>query len=148
MLYSYFNLGARWGGWLTPRPGRFTPGKETRYPIYRLLGGPQDRSGRVRKEWMGLCENKSVEVNANERSRQETGGNYTSSSLPLCSICKWSCVTFALLGRAFRDLHLSADNYSGDEVWTNEMDRTCGMCGGEEWYIRVVVGRPEGYRLL
>jgi hypothetical protein len=37
------------GGWSTPRPGRFTPGKETRYPLYRRLGGPQGRSGRVRK---------------------------------------------------------------------------------------------------
>ena len=27
-------------GWLTPRPGRFTPGKETRYPLNRRLGGP------------------------------------------------------------------------------------------------------------
>ena len=26
-LYSFFNLGARWGGWSTPRPDRFTPGK-------------------------------------------------------------------------------------------------------------------------
>ena len=38
-----------WSGWLTPRPGRFTPGKQSRYPLYRRLGGPQDRSGRVRK---------------------------------------------------------------------------------------------------
>ena len=52
-VYSFFNFGDRWGGWLTPRPGRFTPGKETRYPLYRRLGGPQDRSGRVRK---GFCE--------------------------------------------------------------------------------------------
>ena len=37
------------GGWSTPRPGRFTPGKETRYPLYRRLGRPQGRSGRVRK---------------------------------------------------------------------------------------------------
>ena len=37
------------GGWLTARHGRFTPGKETRYPLYRRLGGPQGRSGRVRK---------------------------------------------------------------------------------------------------
>jgi hypothetical protein len=36
-------------GWLAPRPGRFTPGKETRYPPYRRLGGPQRRSGRLRK---------------------------------------------------------------------------------------------------
>jgi hypothetical protein len=33
----------------TPRPGRFTPWKETRYPLYRRLGGPQGRSGRLRK---------------------------------------------------------------------------------------------------
>jgi hypothetical protein len=37
------------GRWSTPRPGRFTPEKETRYPLYRRLGGPQGRSGRVRK---------------------------------------------------------------------------------------------------
>jgi hypothetical protein len=29
-LYSFFNLGARWGGWSAPRPGRVTPGK---YPV-------------------------------------------------------------------------------------------------------------------
>jgi hypothetical protein len=38
-------------GWLTPRPGRFNPGKGTRYPLYRRLGGPQGRSGQVRKFW-------------------------------------------------------------------------------------------------
>jgi hypothetical protein len=38
-----------WGGWSTPRPGRFTPGKETRYPSYRRLSGPQGRSGRLQK---------------------------------------------------------------------------------------------------
>jgi hypothetical protein len=27
------------GGWST-RPSRFTPGKETWYPLYRRLGGP------------------------------------------------------------------------------------------------------------
>ena len=37
------------GLWLTPRPSRFTPGKETRYPFCMRLGGPQGRSGRVRK---------------------------------------------------------------------------------------------------
>ena len=28
---------------------RFNPGKEKQYPLYRRLGGPQDRSERVRK---------------------------------------------------------------------------------------------------
>jgi hypothetical protein len=37
------------GEWSTPRPGRFTPGKVTRYTLYRRLGGPQCRSGRMRK---------------------------------------------------------------------------------------------------
>ena len=45
----FLTLALDGGGWLIPRPGRFTPGKETRYPLYRRLGGPQFRSGRVRK---------------------------------------------------------------------------------------------------
>ena len=36
-------------GWSTPRSGRFTSRKERRYPLYRRLGGPHGRSGRVRK---------------------------------------------------------------------------------------------------
>ena len=36
-------------GWLRPRPGSFTSGKETRYPLCRRLGGSQGRSGLVRK---------------------------------------------------------------------------------------------------
>jgi hypothetical protein len=31
-LYSFFNLGDRWGGWTTPRLGSFTPREDTRYP--------------------------------------------------------------------------------------------------------------------
>jgi hypothetical protein len=27
-VYSFFNLGARWGGWSTPRLGLFTPGED------------------------------------------------------------------------------------------------------------------------
>ena len=27
-------------GWSAPRPGRVTPGKATRYPLYRWLGKP------------------------------------------------------------------------------------------------------------
>ena len=37
------------GGWCTPRPGRFTSGKEAQYLLYRRLDGSQGRSGRVRK---------------------------------------------------------------------------------------------------
>jgi len=37
------------GGWSTPRSYCFAPWKESRYPFYTKLGGPQGRSGRVRK---------------------------------------------------------------------------------------------------
>jgi hypothetical protein len=36
------------GGWSTPRPGRFLPGK-CHYPLYRGLCEVQGRSGRVQK---------------------------------------------------------------------------------------------------
>jgi len=50
MYNSTFCLtsGQHGGGWLTPRPGHFNPGEETRYPLYKRLGEPQRRSGRVR----------------------------------------------------------------------------------------------------
>ena len=32
----FFKPGARWGGWSTPRPGRFTPGKR---PGTHCIGG-------------------------------------------------------------------------------------------------------------
>ena len=35
------------GGWSASRPGRSLPPANTRYPLYRRLGGPQGRSGRV-----------------------------------------------------------------------------------------------------
>jgi len=47
--YPFFNLGATYGGLTTPRSIRFTPRKQTRYPLYRRLGGSQGRSERVRK---------------------------------------------------------------------------------------------------
>jgi hypothetical protein len=37
LLCSYFNLGSRWGGWLTPRPGRFSPGSDL-VPIVQEAG--------------------------------------------------------------------------------------------------------------
>jgi hypothetical protein len=37
------------GGWLTPRLGRFTPRKETRYPLHSRLIGPQGLCGREQK---------------------------------------------------------------------------------------------------
>jgi len=46
-LTSALNWGSGEGS--TPWSGPFIHGKETRYSLYRRLGGPQGRSGRVRK---------------------------------------------------------------------------------------------------
>jgi len=48
-LYSFFNVGARRGGWSMSLPGRFTTKKDTRYPLYCRLDGPQGQFGRMRK---------------------------------------------------------------------------------------------------
>ena len=45
----FLNLGARWGmGGQLHAPAALPPGK-TRYPLYRRLGGPQDRSAGLQK---------------------------------------------------------------------------------------------------
>ena len=41
------DFGANLDGWLTPRPGRFTIGKEPRYLIWSSLGELEGRSGQV-----------------------------------------------------------------------------------------------------
>jgi len=35
------------GEWSAAGPGRTLPPGKTRYPLYRILGGPQGRSGRA-----------------------------------------------------------------------------------------------------
>ena len=41
------NAALEGGEWSAARPGRTLPPGKTRYPFYRRLGGPQDRSGRA-----------------------------------------------------------------------------------------------------
>jgi hypothetical protein len=52
-LYSFLTW-ALDGGWLTPRLGRLTSGKEPRYPLYMRLGGPPDLV------WTGLRKKKNL----------------------------------------------------------------------------------------
>ena len=49
-LYNFFNLGVIRGCVIkaTPRPGRFTPGKETRCALYMRFGVPQGWCGKSR----------------------------------------------------------------------------------------------------
>ena len=48
-LYSFLNLGAIWVWVVNATPRSLYPWGKTRYPLYRGLGGPQGRSGQVRK---------------------------------------------------------------------------------------------------
>ena len=48
-LYSFFNLGDRWGVCGQRHAPAALPPAKTRNPSYRMLIGPQDRSGRVRR---------------------------------------------------------------------------------------------------
>ena len=48
-VHNFIPLYWWWGGGSVPRYGRFTPRERPRYPLYRRLGGPQGRSGRVGK---------------------------------------------------------------------------------------------------
>ena len=61
-------------GWSTPRPDRFTPGKETRYPLYRRLGRPQGRSGLVLKI--------SPSQGFDPRTVQHVASRYTDYAIP------------------------------------------------------------------
>ena len=45
----FLDHGTRRGEGLASRPGRSLPPGKTRYSLYRRLGGPQGRSGQVRK---------------------------------------------------------------------------------------------------
>ena len=71
-LHRFFNLVARRGGWSLPRPGRFTTVKDARYLVYRRLGGPQGRPGRVRKI--------SPPQGLNSRTFQSVASRYAATS--------------------------------------------------------------------
>jgi hypothetical protein len=57
------------GEGLASRPGRSLPPGKTRYPLYRRLGGPQGRSGQVRKN--------SPPPSFNPRTVQAVASRYT-----------------------------------------------------------------------
>ena len=72
------SLGARWGGWSTPRPRRFTSGKETPYPLYIRLGGSQGRSEWARKV--------SPPPGFDPRTIQHIASRYTDYAIPAARI--------------------------------------------------------------
>ena len=67
------------GWWSTTRPDRFTPGKETRYPSYRRLGGHQGQSGWV---WKIL-----PQPGFDPRTVQPVASRYTDWAIPAHMEC-------------------------------------------------------------
>jgi hypothetical protein len=63
----FHDHGIRSGEGLAARPGRSLPSGKPRYPLYRKLGGPQVRSGQVRK----------ISPPTGIRSVQPVGSRYT-----------------------------------------------------------------------
>ena len=61
-------------GWSTARTGRFTPGQETRYPLYKTPDGPQGRSGQVQKILLP--------PELDPRAVQPVAGRYTDYAIP------------------------------------------------------------------
>ena len=49
IVLLFHDLGTRWGSVVSVMPQSPLPPRKTRYPLYKRLGGPQDRSGQVRK---------------------------------------------------------------------------------------------------
>ena len=61
-------------------PAALPPGKETRYPLYRRLGGPQARSGRVQKI--------SPPLRFDPRTIQPVASRYTNYAIPTHIKCR------------------------------------------------------------
>jgi len=62
------------GGWSALNPGRSLRLGKTRYPLYRRLGGPQGRSGRVQKI--------SPPPGFDHRTVQPVASRYTDCAIP------------------------------------------------------------------
>jgi hypothetical protein len=73
--------------WSTPRQGRFTPGKEIQYPLYRRLSRAQGPRGRVRKV--------SLPPGIVPRTVQPVAVCYTYWAIPVHLM--EACVTFLLV---------------------------------------------------
>jgi len=76
------------GEWSAVRPGRILPPGKKRYPFYMSLGGPQGRSGHVRKI--------SPTPGFDPQTLQPVTSRYTDWAIPVhivIIICIWLCLS-------------------------------------------------------
>jgi hypothetical protein len=88
-LCPYSNSALEGGGWPAPHPDRFSPEKETRYPLYRRLSVFWDRAGRVWKI--------SPTLGFESRTFQAVATRYTDWAIPIVPIRVNILLTFPLL---------------------------------------------------
>ena len=79
ILYSFFNLDARWG-WVVNATARLLYPRERRgtHCTYRRLGGPQGRSGQIRKI--------SPPPGFDPQTFQPLASRYTVYAIPMCTM--------------------------------------------------------------
>jgi hypothetical protein len=85
-------------GWSNPRSGRFNPGKETRYQLYRRQGGPQGRSGRLRKI--------SPPPGFDPQTVQPVASRYTDWAIPAHRTCRIEVKTVTVSENTYKILSL------------------------------------------
>ena len=79
------------GEWSASRPGSSLPLGKTRYPLYRRLGGPQGRSGRVRKI--------SPPPELDPRTVQPVASRYTNYATRSTLLMYWYIIFFSVVLR-------------------------------------------------
>jgi len=96
------------GGWSTPHPVSFTPGKESQCPVYRRLGGLQGRSGRVREI--------SLPPVSHFRTVQPVANRYAAWAIPACTIrnrlglrSRKLCLSTLRVGRSGERIQMGRD---------------------------------------
>ena len=95
-VYSFFNLRPSEGGCYNSLPRRFTPGHKRR-PSCRRLGGPQGRSGRVRKI--------SPSLKLDPRTVQAVGSHYIDRTILAHKRARWIHVTVSWITSSTKRTH-------------------------------------------
>jgi hypothetical protein len=116
-LYHFMTSAYRWGvGGQHHAPAALPPGKN-RYPLYRRLGGPQSRSGRVRKI--------SPTPGFDLRTVQPVASRYTDWAIPapywriyIYIYYVWTgCTNFMILGLPIYCWNLCRELLYMDYLW-------------------------------
>ena len=97
-LYSFITAELEGGEWSAARTGRILPPGKTRYPFYRRLDGPQDRSGRTENLVPIGIRFRTVQPEVSRYTGWATGPTHIIYIHIYIYMCVFSCGTTAILG--------------------------------------------------